>query len=51
MRTYVQTFLAGYVQHKTILSDINNYIVLPGLGSESGICGALQLAIDGQKER
>jgi fructokinase len=40
----VIALLNGYIQQKTILEDIANYIVLPGLGANSGICGAIALA-------
>jgi len=36
--------LNGYVSHKNILEDIENYIVYPKLGDDAGICGALALA-------
>jgi len=36
--------LNGYVFHKNILEDIDDYIVYPELGDDAGICGALALA-------
>jgi len=36
--------LAGYVQHPAILSGMEDYIVPPGLGENSGVTGALLLA-------
>jgi len=36
--------LNGYLQHPMILEDIDNYIVPPGLGNDSGICGAIAIA-------
>jgi fructokinase len=36
--------LGGYVQHPDILSGMENYIVPPGLQTESGIQGAFLLA-------
>jgi len=43
---YVQENLNGYVQHDTILKDIDNYIVWPKLGDNAGLCGSLALAMD-----
>ncbi len=37
--------LNGYVSHKNILEDIDQYIVPPKLGDNAGICGALALAL------
>lgn len=36
--------LAGYIAHPTVLEAIDAFIVRPGLGDDSGICGALALA-------
>ena len=44
IRSKVVEMLNNYVSHKNILEDIDNYIVSPGLGEDSGICGALALA-------
>jgi fructokinase len=44
IRKKVQNVLNGYVHHKNILKNINDYIVKPGLGDNSGICGAVALA-------
>ena len=44
IRPKVQSILNDYVKHDSIIKDIDNYIVVPGLGDESGICGALALA-------
>lgn len=45
LRQEVQTLLAGYVQAPEITTDaINEYIVPPGLGSQSGVLGAIALA-------
>lgn len=41
---HVQAMLGGYVQHDEILHTIDQYIVPPGLGSDSGVTGALLLA-------
>ncbi len=46
VRSQVVHLLNGYVQHASITQRINEYIVPPGLGDRSGICGALALAID-----
>lgn len=37
--------LGGYVRSDKLLSDIDNYIVMPGLGVNSGVTGALLLAL------
>ncbi|MCK4608796.1 MAG: ROK family protein [Gammaproteobacteria bacterium] len=37
-------FLNNYIKHDSILEDIDNYIVAPGLGHNSGVCGAFALA-------
>ena len=44
VREKVQKRLNGYIQHSAILDDIENTIVLPGLGSKAGILGAMVLA-------
>ena len=43
-RKNVQEILNGYVQSPSITTDIGEYIVSPGLGSRSGILGAIALA-------
>ncbi|MGD9108536.1 MAG: ROK family protein [Gammaproteobacteria bacterium] len=40
----VIALLNGYINHSAILEDIEEYIVLPGLGGDAGICGAIALA-------
>ena len=40
----VRAGINGYVQSSRITKDIENYIVLPGLGTRSGVLGALALA-------
>jgi len=40
----VQQMLNGYIKHEKILNKINDYIVPPELGDQSGICGAMALA-------
>jgi len=44
IRKKTQELLNGYIQHRLILKDIDNYIVAPGLGSNAGVCGALAIA-------
>jgi len=40
----VPNLLNGYIQHPMILEHIDELIVRPGLGGDSGICGAIALA-------
>jgi fructokinase len=40
----VQQLLAGYVQSPAILHGIEQYLVAPGLGNQSGVLGAFALA-------
>ncbi len=40
----VKTMLNGYIQSDEIVKNIQNYIVLPGLGNRAGVIGALELA-------
>ena len=49
VRRQVQSFLSGYVQHRSILQEIDAYIVPPALGSWAGVLGALALAQTGLK--
>ena len=44
LRSEVLELLNGYVQSPAILQHIDEYIVPPGLGSRSGVLGALALA-------
>ena len=44
VRANVRRLLNGYVQKPEILEGIDAYIVPPGLGSKSGVLGALALA-------
>lgn len=44
IRQKTQEYLNNYVQSETILSKIEQYIVPPGLGNQSGILGAVALA-------
>jgi len=45
IRAKVVQRLNGYIQSDTILKQIDGYIVPPGLGTRSGLFGALALAI------
>lgn len=45
IRHRVQEQLHGYVASKKILEDIDDYIVAPGLGNQSGSLGAIALAM------
>ena len=44
IRKEVQRLLGGYVQHEAIIQAIDDYIIPPGLDTQSGIIGAFQLA-------
>lgn len=44
IRQKVLTYLNGYIQHSAILSDIDRFIVPPGLGNQAGILGGIALA-------
>ncbi|MGB6127986.1 MAG: ROK family protein [Psychrilyobacter sp.] len=46
IRGEVVKLLNGYVSHKNILGNIEEYIVSPKLGDNAGICGALALALE-----
>ncbi len=41
--------LNQYVQHTSILEDIDNYIVPPGLGNQAGVLGAIALGMDAKQ--
>lgn len=43
VRKEVKKLLNGYIQNESILHNIDEYIVAPGLGDEPGIKGALKL--------
>jgi fructokinase len=45
VRIRVCELLNGYVASKEILDEIENYIVAPGLGNQSGSLGAIALAM------
>jgi len=44
VRKYLTRSLAGYVQADSLLKDIDQYVVPPLLGTQSGIAGGLALA-------
>jgi fructokinase len=44
VRPRVLAYLNGYVKHDEILKKIDEYIVSPQLGEQSGICGAIAMA-------
>ena len=46
VRRKVQQFLNGYVHSPQILESIDQYIVPPALGNQSGVLGAIALARD-----
>lgn len=50
IRTKAQKLLNGYIAHPAIVSEMENYIVEPGLGTKSGITGAFLLAREAEKE-
>jgi len=45
IRRKVRALLNGYVSSKSVLENIDNYIVPPGLGHQSGSLGAIALAM------
>lgn len=45
IRSRVLALLNGYVASKTLLEEIDQYIVPPGLGNRSGMMGAIALAM------
>lgn len=46
VRKEVQRLLNGYIAHKMILENIDEYIVPPALGEDPGIMGAIKLGLD-----
>lgn len=44
VRQKVQKLLNNYIQSPRITFEIDNYIVLPGLGNRAGVLGAIALA-------
>jgi fructokinase len=51
IRKKVVEMLNGYVAHKNILENIDEYIVPPKLGDNAGICGSLALAMEGEMKK
>ena len=49
IRAEVIKNLAGYVNKKEILEDIDSFIVPPLLGDNAGLCGALALGLKSLK--
>ncbi|MCI0549326.1 MAG: fructokinase, partial [Anaerolineae bacterium] len=45
IRRRARELLNGYVSSKSILESIDNYIVPPALGNQSGSLGAIALAM------
>ncbi len=46
IRRGVRETLGGYLRHPSLLGELDDYLVAPGLGEDSGIVGALALAAD-----
>ncbi|MCU0523309.1 MAG: ROK family protein [Elainella sp. Prado103] len=46
VREEVQTALAGYIVSPLLQAGIQDYIVVPQLGDDAGVCGALALALE-----
>jgi fructokinase len=44
IRKKVQTLINGYVQSPQVLTNIDSYIVSPGLGGRAGVLGAIAMA-------
>ncbi len=51
VRAKVKELLNGYVHHKSLEEQIDQYIVAPALGENSGILGAIQLGRIEQEEK
>lgn len=45
VRRRTQEILGGYVAHRAVTQDIDQYIVPTGLGNNSGAAGSLLLAV------
>ena len=45
VRWRVRELLNGYVSNKSLLEYVDDYIVPPGLGNQSGSLGAIALAM------
>jgi fructokinase len=46
VRSKIQKYLNGYIQSPMVLEKIESYIVPPKLGNQSGVLGAIAMAID-----
>lgn len=51
IRAEVQNNLNSYVSAKAVLDNIDDYIVPPGLGDNSGLCGALALGLQAMENK
>ncbi len=51
VRVRTQAMLNGYLQRPEIVSDIESYVVPPGLGDDAGVIGALALAREVERAR
>ncbi|GLX67718.1 ROK family protein [Paenibacillus glycanilyticus] len=51
IRAEVQKNLNGYASHKSLLEEIDSYIVPPGLGDNAGLCGSIALGIDALEQQ
>jgi fructokinase len=49
VRKKVQELLNAYINHRSILEQIDQYIVPPALGSRAGVLGAIALIIESEK--
>ena len=47
----VKKLLNGYINNDMILKNIDKFIVKPALGNDSGIFGALALALEAEKKK
>jgi fructokinase len=50
IRARLQHWLHGYIDRGEVLGGIDEYVVAPGLGTQSGVLGALALGIDAAKQ-
>ena len=50
IRRKTQELLNGYIQSPGILEQIDNYIVLPGLGNRAGVIDVIALAASADSE-
>ena len=48
VRKKVQELMNGYINHATLLKDIDQYIVPPALGGRSGVLGSIALIMDSE---